>query len=110
MKRLLTSLAILLIVFVVFALVVSPLRSTPVEVGFLFFPIVQTSAEALAYVSFFIGLLLAGIITEVDAIALRKRYRAMLLEQRKRFETANQTDAPTAQTDANSVEERTPPQ
>jgi hypothetical protein len=71
---------------------------------------VHTSAEALAYVSFFIGLLLAGIITEVDVIALRKRSHALLLEQRKRFEAANQTDAATVRKDANSAEDRTPPQ
>jgi hypothetical protein len=110
MKRLLTSLAILLIVFVIFALVVSQLRSKVIDLNILFFRTVHTSAEALAYVSFFIGLLLAGVITEADVMALRKRSRALLLEQRKRFEAANQTDAATARKDANSAEDRTPSQ
>ncbi len=57
MKRVLTSLAVLLVVFVIFALVIGPLRKTPVELTILFFPTIRTSAEALAYVSFFIGLL-----------------------------------------------------
>ncbi|MCX6096886.1 MAG: hypothetical protein NTZ77_00090 [Caldiserica bacterium] len=85
MKRVVTSLAVLLVVFVIFALVIGPLRKTPVEVGILFFPTIITSAETLAYVSFFVGLLLATLIAFIGDMALRKRFRATMLEQSKRL-------------------------
>jgi uncharacterized integral membrane protein len=84
MKRVLTSLAVLLVVFVVFALIIGPLRTTSIKLNILFFPTIQTSAEALAYVSFFIGLLLATVITFAGDMALRKRFRAMMNEQTRR--------------------------
>lgn len=83
MKRVLTSMVVLLVVFVVFALIIGPLRGTPVKVSILFFPTIQTSAEALAYVSFFIGLLLATGIAFAGDMALRKRFRGMMLDQSK---------------------------
>jgi len=88
-KRVLTSLAVLLVVFVVFALIISPLRTTRVQLSILFFPTIQTSAEALAYASFFIGLLLATVIALAGDIALRKRFRGMMLEQSKRLKTSD---------------------
>ena len=87
MKRVLTSLVVLLVVLVAFALIIGPLRGTPVELSILFFPTIQTSAEALAYASFFIGLLLATGIAFVGDMALRKRFRQMMLEQRKQLNT-----------------------
>jgi len=90
MKRILTSLVTLLTVFVVFALIISPLRSTPVALTVLFFPTVHTSAEALAYISFFIGLSLSTIIAIAGDLALRRRFRTMLLEQRRQLEVARQ--------------------
>jgi len=87
-KRVLTSLVVLLIVFVVFALIIGPLRTTPVKLSILFFPTIQTSAEALAYVSFFIGLVLATVIALAGDMALRKRFREMMLEQSKRLKTS----------------------
>jgi len=83
-KRVLTSLVLLVVVFVVFALVIGPLRKTPVELTILFFPTIRTSAEALAYVSFFIGLLLATVIAFAGDMALRKRFRVMMLDQNRR--------------------------
>ena len=83
MKRVLTSTVVLLVVFVVFALVIGPLRKTPVELSILFFPTIQTSAEALAYVSFFIGLLLATVVALAGDVALRKKFRAMMRDQGK---------------------------
>jgi uncharacterized integral membrane protein len=87
MKRVLTSFVVLLVVFVVFALIIGPLRTTRVELSILFFPTIQTSAEALAYASFFIGLLLATVIALAGDMALRKRFREMMLEQSKRLKT-----------------------
>jgi hypothetical protein len=87
MKRVLTSLVVLLVVLVAFALIIGPLRGTPVKLSILFFPTIQTSAEALAYASFFIGLLLATGIAFAGDMALRTRFRAMLLEQSKRLNT-----------------------
>jgi hypothetical protein len=87
MKRALTSLVVLLVVLVAFALIIGPLRGTPVKLSILFFPTIQTSAEALAYASFFIGLLLATGIAFAGDMALRKRFRAMMLEQSKRLNT-----------------------
>ena len=83
MKRMLTSLVVLLVVFIVFALIIGPLRATPVELTILFFPTIKTSAEVLAYASFFIGLLLATVIAFAGDMALRKRFRAMMLGQNK---------------------------
>ncbi|MBA4365171.1 MAG: hypothetical protein C0398_04085 [Coprothermobacter sp.] len=85
MKRVLTSLLVLLVVFVVFALIIGPLRTTPIKLSILFFPTIQTSAEALAYASFFIGLLLATVIALAGDMALRKRFRGTMLEQSKRL-------------------------
>jgi uncharacterized metal-binding protein len=87
-KRVLTSLTVLLVVFVIFALIIGPLRKTPVELSILFFPTITTSAEALAYVSFFIGLLLATMIAFAGDMALRKRFRTTMLEQGKRQKTS----------------------
>ncbi len=97
MKRVLSSLALLVVVFVIFALVIGPLRKTPVELTILFFPTVRTSAEALAYVSFFIGLSLATVIAFAGDMALRKRFRAMMLDQTRRSK-ANCDIADTAAT------------
>jgi uncharacterized membrane protein YedE/YeeE len=83
----LTSLVVLLVVFVVFALIIGPLRMTRVDLRILFFPTIQTSAEALAYASFFIGLVLATVIALAGDTALRKRFREMMLEQSKRLKT-----------------------
>lgn len=85
MKRVFTSLIALLVVFVIFALVVGPLRTKPVELRIPFFPTIQMSAEALAYVSFLLGLMLATAIAFAGDIALRRRFRRMMLEQEKRL-------------------------
>jgi len=87
-KRVLTSLAVLLVVFVVFALVVGQLRDKPVDLRIPFFPTIQMSVEALSYASFFIGLLLATVIALAGDMALRKRFRGMMLEQSKRLKTS----------------------
>ena len=87
MKRVLTSLAVLLVVFVVFALIIGPLRTTSIKLNILFFPAIQTSAEALAYASFFIGLVLATVIALAGDMALRKRFRATMLKQSKGLRT-----------------------
>ncbi len=109
MKRILTNLTVLLVVFVVFALIISPLRNTPVGLTILFFPTIQTSAETLAYISFFIGLVLAGVIAIGNDFALRKKFRAMQLEQRKRLDTTSQTDAATS-VNAEPADQGTRPQ
>jgi hypothetical protein len=101
-KRVLTSMIVFLVVFVIFALVVGQLRGKLVQLQIPFFPTVQTSAEALAYISFFIGLSLSGIIAIAGDLALRRRFRMMLLEQRKQLETANQSNV-TAGEPADSV-------
>jgi len=102
-KRVLTSLTVLLVVFVIFALVISPLRKTPVELGILFFRTITTSAETLAYVSFFIGLLLATLIAFIGDLALRKRFRAAMFEQSKRMkDIADSKDATTKASTASS--------
>jgi hypothetical protein len=90
-KRVLTSVVVFLVVFVVFALVVGQLRGKLVQLQIPFFPTVQTSAEALAYVSFFIGLSLSGIIAIAGDLALRRKFRMILLEQRKQLEAASQS-------------------
>ena len=111
MKRMLTSLVVLLVVFIVFALIIGPLRATPVELTILFFPTIKTSAEVLAYASFFIGLLLATIIAFAGDMALRKRFRAMMLGQNKRLkpggkskEIADDTTATTLPSERKSPE------
>jgi uncharacterized integral membrane protein len=91
MKRVLTSLVVLLVVFVVFAFIIGPLRATPVELSVLFFPTIQTSAEVVAYASFFIGLLLATLIAFAGDMALRKRFRGMMLKQSKRLNTSGES-------------------
>jgi uncharacterized integral membrane protein len=83
MKRVLTSLVVFLVVFVMFALIIGQLRVEPVELRILFFPTIQMSAEVLAYASFFIGLLLATGIAFAGDMALRKRFRAMMPDQNK---------------------------
>lgn len=88
MKRVLTSLVVLLVVFIVFALVIGPLRTTLIKLTIPFFPTAQVSVEAVAYVSFFVGLLLATGIAFVGDMALRKRFRAMTHEQGKRLKTS----------------------
>jgi len=90
-KRVLTSLAVLLVVFVVFALIIGPLRMTRVKLSILFFPTIQTSAETLAYASFFIGLVLATVIALEGDMALRKKFRGMMLEQSKRLKTSGES-------------------
>lgn len=86
MKRVLINLTVLLVVFVIFALVVGQLRDKPVDLRIPFFPTVRLSVEALAYASFFIGLLLAGVMAMAGDLALRRRFRTMLLEQRRHAE------------------------
>jgi len=98
MKRVLTSLVTFLIVFIVFALIISPLRSTPVNLTVLFFPTIHTSAEALAYISFLVGFLVTAIIGMASDLALRRRFRTTLLEQRKRLEATGQTAGATVET------------
>src|SRR5664280_576013 len=90
MKRVLTSLVVFLVVFVMFALIIGQLRVEPVELRILFFPTIKMSAEVLAYVSFFIGLLLATGIAFAGDMALRKRFRGMMLEQSKRLKTSDE--------------------
>jgi uncharacterized membrane protein len=97
-KRVLTSLAVLLVVFVVFALIIGPLRTTSIKLNILFFPTIQTSAEALAYASFFIGLVLATVIALAGDMALRKRFRALMLEQTRRSKTSSGKDIADAAT------------
>jgi TRAP-type C4-dicarboxylate transport system permease small subunit len=97
-KRVLTSLAVLLVVFVVFALIIGPLRTTSIKLNILFFPTIQTSAEALAYASFFIGLVLATVIALAGDMALRKRFRALMLEQTRRSKTSSSKDIADAAT------------
>jgi TRAP-type C4-dicarboxylate transport system permease small subunit len=97
-KRVLTSLAVLLVVFVVFALIIGPLRTTSIKLNILFFPTIQTSAEALAYASFFIGLVLATVIALAGDMALRKRFRALMLEQTRRHKTSSGKDIADAAT------------
>lgn len=97
MKRVMTSLTFLLVVFVIFALIVSPLRQKTVDLTILFFPTITTSVEALAYVSFFLGLVLATWIAFVGDLALRRRFRAMQVEQDKRLKAASESkDATTS--------------
>jgi len=83
MKRVLTSLVVFLVVFVMFALIIGQLRVEPVELRILFFPTIKMSAEVLAYASFFIGLLLATGIAFAGDMALRKRFRTMMPGQNK---------------------------
>jgi hypothetical protein len=106
----LTSSVVLLAVFVVFALIISPLRATRVELSILFFPTIQTSAEALAYASFFIGLLLATGIAFAGDMALRKRFRGMMLEQSKRLKTSGGSKDIADTTATTPPSERKPPE
>jgi hypothetical protein len=109
-KRVLTSLAVLLVVFVVFALIIGPLRTTPIKLSVLFFPTIQTSAEALAYASFFIGLLLATVIALAGDMALRKRFRGMMLEQSRRLKTDGKSKDIADTTTTTLPSERTSPE
>ena len=63
----------------------------PVKLPIPFFPTIQTSVKAVAYASFFIGLLLATVIALAGDLALRKRFRQMMLEQRKHLNTSGGT-------------------
>ncbi|MHB8106699.1 MAG: hypothetical protein ACYDH4_04625 [Candidatus Cryosericum sp.] len=90
MKRILTSLAVLLVVFVMFALIIGQLRVEPIELRILFFPTIKMSAEVLAYASFFIGLLLATGIAFAGDMALRKRFRATRLDRNKVLKSDSQ--------------------
>jgi len=87
MKRVLTSLVVLLVVFAILAVVIGQLPIEPVKLPIPFFPTIQTSVKAIAYASFFIGLLLATVIALAGDLALRKRFRQMMLEQRKQLNT-----------------------
>jgi len=86
-KRVLTSLVVLLVVFAILAVVIGQLPIEPVKLPIPFFPTIQTSVKAIAYASFFIGLLLATVIALAGDLALRKRFRQMMLEQRKQLNT-----------------------
>ncbi|MDO9099845.1 MAG: hypothetical protein Q7V53_03750 [Caldisericota bacterium] len=102
MRRLLTNLIIVVVVFVVFALIVSPLRTEPINITILFFPTIETSAEALAYVSLALGFLLAAVLSFFNELALRRRCRDLLAEQRKQpavppTDSKQQEKAPPAQ-------------
>ncbi|HWQ21593.1 MAG TPA: hypothetical protein VN478_02550 [Clostridia bacterium] len=92
MKRVLTSTVLLLVVFVVFALVVGQFRDKPVALTVPFFATMHPSVEAVAYVSFFIGLLLATVIALAGDVALRKRFRAMTLDQSRHSKTSGGSD------------------
>lgn len=83
MRRLLTNVITVVVVFVVFALVVSPLRTEPINITILFFPTIETSAEALAYASLALGFLLAALLSFFNELALRRRCRDLLAEQRR---------------------------
>ena len=87
MKRVLTSLVVLLVVFAILAVVIGQLPIESVKLPIPFFPTIQTSVKAVAYASFFIGLLLATVIALAGDLALRKRFRQMMLEQRKQLNT-----------------------
>ncbi len=100
MRRVLTSLTVFLVIFVVFALVISPLRQQSVQLTILFFPTIATSVEAVAYVSFFIGLLVATWIAVVGDLALRRRFRAMQIDQNKRLKAASESKDATASSTA----------
>ncbi len=110
MKRVLTSLVVLLVVFVVFALVIGQLRIQPVQLRILFFPTIRTSAEALAYVSFFIGLLLATGIAFAGDMALRKKFRGMMPPQNRRPRTGRGGKDIADTTEATSPGERKSPE
>ncbi|MGB9667280.1 MAG: hypothetical protein ACPL2N_08200 [Candidatus Cryosericum sp.] len=90
MKRFLTSLTVLAVVFVIFALIVSPLRMQRVQLTILFFPTITASVEAVAYVSFLVGLLLATWIAFVEELALRRRYREAQADLQKRLKAAEE--------------------
>ncbi|RIE06971.1 hypothetical protein [Candidatus Cryosericum terrychapinii] len=87
MKRVFTSLVVLLVVFAILAVVIGQLPIESVKLPIPFFPTIQTSVKAVAYASFFIGLLLATVIALAGDLALRKRFRQMMLEQRKQLNT-----------------------
>jgi uncharacterized metal-binding protein len=90
MKRVLTSLVVLLVVFAILAVVIGQLPIELVKLPIPFFPTIQTSVKAIAYASFFIGLLLATGIAFAGDMALRKRFRGMMLEQSKRLKTSDE--------------------
>jgi len=87
MKRVLTSLVVFLVVSAILAVVIGQLPIEPVKLPIPFFPTIQTSVKAIAYASFFIGLLLATVIALAGDLALRKRFRQTMLEQRKQLNT-----------------------
>jgi len=93
-KRVLTSLTTFLVVVVIFALIVSPLRQKTVDLTILFFPTITTSVEALTYAAFFLGLILAASIAIEEDIMLRKRCRKALLDQKKLLNDATASPSP----------------
>ncbi len=110
MKRMLISLTVLLVVVFIFALIVSQWREPRVTLNIPFFPAMQVSVEGLAYVSFFTGLLLAGIIATANDLMLRRRFRAMLLEQRQRLEKSGRAEPESDNSETSSAKDKTPAQ
>jgi len=96
MKRIMTSLMVFLVVFIIFALIISPLRRETIQLTILFFPTITASVEAVAYVSFFIGLFLATWISFVGDLALRRRFRATRAEYEKQLKAASEAKDGTA--------------
>jgi len=89
LKRILGSLIILVIVFVIFALITAQFRASPVSVRLPFFTTTQASVEEIAYISFFTGFFLAVIVFLIDDISLRRRFRKRLTDQKQQLETKN---------------------
>jgi len=92
-KRLLTSLTILLIIFVIFALVVGQLRDKSIDLRVPFLPTIHTSAEALAYVSYLVGFIPAALLALAGMTAVRRKYRGILAEQKKTAGSSAQAGA-----------------
>ncbi len=82
MKRMLGSLILLVVVFIVFALVVAQFRASFVKVR-LPFATTQASVEGIAYTSFFTGFVLAVIVFLIDNFALRRQFRRRLAQQQQ---------------------------
>lgn len=83
MKRMLGSLILLVVVFIVFALVVAQFRASFVSVRLPFFATAQASVEGIAYTSFFTGFVLAVIVFLIDNLALRRQFRRRLAQQQQ---------------------------
>ncbi len=103
MKRLLTSLTILLIIFVIFALVVGQLRDKSIDLRVPFLPTIHTSAEALAYVSYLVGFAPAALLALAGMTSVRRRYRGILAEQRKAAESSAHVGAPASESTADNT-------